>query len=424
MGKWAGRSMTEALRLGQVEDEELRAALSSVFPRQAQFRAGEVEYRTSADETALVLRTKAGCAVDAVTGPAITDDLEQRLRDAVEKGLAKGTQTLVFRWIMFSGRPVNGQHRHGDVIQIGPAPEAAPRPDTIMGQHPFIAEFRVASSPVLEVQDLRVSRRGREVELLLNLLLYHGVEMADRQRGNRWVWARETPPSDTIYRSLGYFIPEFEFRGNEFSTIDSTQALAFIDDESYFARKWQGDELALPASFGHLLNLYDTLPTPESQRLLRACYWLQTARLTWDISKSLYLVSLVQAIEAMASGVAQPDSASADGPTKLFMEFMKTHAPGKPSNSTLDIIYQTRSKLTHGSRLLQYDEPSAFGLNENYARDSDAASNAQTLCRGAIVNWLASQDPARATPLLTAGRPRSKPLKPGTKSGVIVIARE
>jgi hypothetical protein len=418
------RSLADTLRVGQIDVEELRAALSSMFPRQAQFRPGEVEYRTEADETALHLRSRQGRLVDAVSGPALTLELERTVTATIEEALADQTPPIVLRWIMFAGRPVNGTHRHHEEFQIGPVPESAPRPRVLMAQHPFIVEFRVASSPIHEVQALRVSRRAREMELLLNLLLYHGVETADRERGHRWVWAEEMPPSETIYRSLGYFFPDFEYRGTEFRGTDSVPPLALIDDDLYFSRKWHADELALPASFGHLLDLYDALPAPDRRRLLRACYWLQTARLSWDTSKSLYLVSLVQAIEAMTSDVALPDDASADGPTKLFIEFMKTYGPGKPSNLTLNIIYEARSTLTHGSRLLQYDEPAAFGLNEDYARDSDAASNAATLCRGAIINWLASQDPEKIGPLLTTGRPRSKPLKPGTKSGITVITGE
>jgi hypothetical protein len=81
------RPMTEELHIGEVDDDELSAVLMSVLPRGAQFRADEVEYRTMADEWALTLQYREGKIVRAVAGPAMTSELEEQVRTAIERVL-------------------------------------------------------------------------------------------------------------------------------------------------------------------------------------------------------------------------------------------------------------------------------------------------------------------------------------------------
>jgi hypothetical protein len=81
------RPITGELHIGEVEDDELRTVLSSVLPRGAQFRADEVEYRTMADEWVLSLQYRDGKIVRAVTGPAMTSELQGQIRTAIEQVL-------------------------------------------------------------------------------------------------------------------------------------------------------------------------------------------------------------------------------------------------------------------------------------------------------------------------------------------------
>jgi hypothetical protein len=140
----------------------------------------------------------------------------------------------------------------------------------------------------------------------------------------------------------------------------------------------------------------------------------------WDYSQSLYLTSLVNAIECLAS--VGPERHIPKGPTGLFMNFMKKYAPGAPSLSRLERIYDTRSDVTHGERLLSLDLPTqAWGLSQGSSRDREVGDDATILCRGALLNWLWSQDAHIKTPLVTSGLRVTKSPKPGTKSGVQVM---
>src|SRR5207248_2641655 len=126
------------------------------------FRPDEVEYRTRDDETALSLRYHKGAIFDAVAGPAMTPETEARLREKIEQDLLVEAGNKVCRWTMFSGREVTGWWRHDDEFQIVPAPPEAPRPSTVIGDHPFIVDFVFRDSSNFRVRNLRYARKAYE----------------------------------------------------------------------------------------------------------------------------------------------------------------------------------------------------------------------------------------------------------------------
>jgi hypothetical protein len=71
------RSIAIKLHIGEIDDDELTIILRAVLSRGAQFRSGEVEYRTMADETVLTLKYHGGKIIDAEAWPAMTPDVER-----------------------------------------------------------------------------------------------------------------------------------------------------------------------------------------------------------------------------------------------------------------------------------------------------------------------------------------------------------
>src|SRR5215472_9118067 len=110
MPKFKPVPIKELLRVGSVDDEELAAVLSSVFPRGAQFTANEVEYRNRDDEWVISLRYSDGVAVEAVTGPAFTEAIGDQIRRALAEALDAPT-IKVWRVPMFSLRRVEGWYQ-------------------------------------------------------------------------------------------------------------------------------------------------------------------------------------------------------------------------------------------------------------------------------------------------------------------------
>jgi hypothetical protein len=61
--------------------------------------------------------------------------------------------------------------------------------------------------------------------------------------------------------------------------------------------------------------------------------------------------------------------------TKMFLDFMQDYAAGRPSRSRLNKIYEVRSLVTHGERLLGYDMPRAHRLHPAATADRDSGTD-------------------------------------------------
>jgi hypothetical protein len=61
------------------------------------------------------------------------------------------------------------------------------------------------------------------------------------------------------------------------------------------------DMLTIPTELSRIFDCFEQLHQPAKDRFLRACHWYRLAPIMWDYSQSLYLTSLVNAIECLAS---------------------------------------------------------------------------------------------------------------------------
>jgi hypothetical protein len=417
------RPMTDELHIGEVEDDELTMVLTSVLPRGAQFRPDEVEYRTMSDEWALSLQYREGKIIGAVAGPVMTPELEEQIRTEIERILLTPTAHSVCRWTLFSSRPVQGYWRYRDQFQIVPAPPHAPRPTELIAEHPFILDFLFADSVDGRIRQHRYIRRASDLTLVLNLLLRPRITSPSNRPKKHWVcvWPPEVSAPDFVWASEGYMIPNFRYIVDDFPATADSPPLGEVTAETYYDfMEGYADTLTIPAELARLLDAFNGLNGDDRERFLRACYWYQTASTVWDYSQSLYLTSLVNAIECLSS--IGPERSRPEGPSALFLSFMKRFAPGKPGGNRLNKIYDTRGEITHGERLLYLDQSSRVaGLDETSARDREVGEIATMLCRGALINWLWSHHPVSTGPMLTKGLPTPKRARPGTKSNVVVI---
>jgi hypothetical protein len=424
MPKFKSVSIKELLRVGEVDDEELATVLSSVLPRGAQFIAKEVEYRTGEDEWVLSLRYSEGVIVDAVTGPAYTSAIGEQIRKALVDAL-DGVTRRVWRAPMFGLRHVEGWYRHGNDFLIRPAPAEAPRPDVEYAQHPWILEFSFAESSNFQVRNLRIERRIYELALVLNLLLGGMIDRPTSRGRKHWVFTRRADDTleigDTQWLQEGYFIPDFNLLADDFSDVGAWSPLAEDPTDAYYSRfGFDFKPLTVPASMTYLSGTFDRLRGSQRNRFLRSCYWLHMADVIWPYSQSLHLTSLINGLECLAQSGEK--RLVTDASTKMFLDFMQEYAPGRPSRSRINKIYEVRSLVTHGERLLGYDTPQAFGLHPTSSADRESGTDAVMLAYGAIINWLVREAGGSANLLTTDPYPKRPASKPGTKSKVKIIA--
>ena len=424
------RSLAKVLHIGEIDDDELSIVLTSALPRGAQFLGNEVEYRTDTDDLALTLVYRDGRVADAYEGPASSAELEAELEAKIEAELLGPTERKVCRWTMFSGHPVEGAWRYGDELQIVPAPPQAPRPEAVFADHPFVLDFVFDNSPNWQVRQLRYSRKAYELTLVLDLLLISRISTISNRGEHRWVYGPFDPTTEThpsvMWVQDGYFIADFTYLVDALPDDAADAKLAEIEADRYYNPydfDARSDVLTVPAEFERLLDLFRTLSGDKRERFLRACYWHHMAGSIWNQSQSLHLASLINAVECLAS--TGPERSSPDGPTKLFKTFMKQHAPGAPSGTKVDQLYEARSHITHGERLLHYDQPpGASMLTQQSTADRQAGDDATLLCKGALINWLWAQQQEPAAPLIKQGFRRQRPARAGTKSTAKIIVPE
>jgi hypothetical protein len=423
MPKFKPVSIKQLVRVGEVDDDELAAVLVSVLPRGAQFTASEVEYRTSEDEWVLSLRYSEGVVVDAMTAPAFTPAIEEQIRTALHDAL-DGTIRKIWRIPMFSLRRVEGWYLHNDDFLIRPAPVEAPRPNVEYAQHPWVLEFSYIESPNSQVRNLRTERCAYELALVLNLLLGGSIDRPTNRGRKHWVYTRkgDATPWDVEPQWLqeGYFIPDLQLQADNFSDIGIWNPLATAPTEAYYSRRgFDFEPLTIPASMTDLSGAFNRLSGVQRGRFLRSCYWLHMASVVWDYSQSLNLISLINALECLAQSGGK--RLVADASTKMFLDFMQEYAPSRPSRSRLNKIYEVRSLVTHGERLLGYDSPQANSLHPTSTADRESGTEALLLARGAIINWLVREAGSSTNLLSTDPLPKRPVAKPGTKSGIKIV---
>ncbi len=244
-------------------------------------------------------------------------------------------------------------------------------------------------------------------------------------RGRKhWVFTRMADGTPGIggseWLQEGYFIPDFMVQADDFSNVSPWGPLAEVATDAYYGRRgFDGKPLTVPASMADLSDAFSSLKGAQRNRFLRTCYWLHMSDLVWTYSQSLHLVSLINGLECLAQSGEKRMVPGAS--TKMFLNFMQEYAPGRPSRSRLNKIYEVRSLVTHGERLLGYDTPQAFGLHPTSTADRESGTEAVLLARGAIINWLV-REAGSSTNLLSADPyPRRPAEKPGTKSKVKII---
>jgi hypothetical protein len=416
-------SIKGLLRVGEVDDEELATVLSTVLPRGAQFTANEVEYRTAEDEWVLSLRYTEGVLVDAVTGPAFTEAIGERIRNALADAL-DGTTHKVWRLPMVSLRRVEGWYQYDDDFVISPAPAEAPRPDVEYAQHPWVLEFTFVESADFQVRNLRTQRRAYELALVLNLLLGGQIDRLTNRPRHHWVFTRRTDGTpgiaDTQWLQEGYFIPGFNALTDGFSDVSAWTPLAESPTDEYYSRRgFDFQPLTVPAAMTDLCGAFSRLNGSQRNRFLRSCYWFHTVDVVWSYSQSLHLISLINGLECLAQSGEK--RLTPDASTKMFLDFMQEYAPGRPSRSRINKIYEVRSLITHGERLLAYDTPQSHGLHPTSTADRESGMEAVLLARGAIINWMVREAGSSANLLNIDPYPRKPPAKPGTKSKTQII---
>jgi hypothetical protein len=304
--------------------------------------------------------------------------------------------------IAFSAYRVTGWWRgEKSGVQILPPPYGAPLVPTEMGEHPFVLEFPLHSDSAWAVTNARRLREHRRLALLLNLLLRGRIKCQSRQAEHVWALVDlKANPCVSKWAQRSYFGADLSSIVTDSASSPSTDTVQVLPSQQYYDRVGGLDGLPLrvPDDLDESLCLYKILIPAHREKFNRALFWLDVASAQWTISMSSSFASLVSAIEALTDrGVvhrifcrkcrAYRDH-DVPGPTALFRKFFERYAPGHSLKKRREEMYSLRSGISHGGRLIAFDEGRAVGWDPPWSNQRELHSELWSITRIAMRNYL------------------------------------
>jgi hypothetical protein len=394
--------VTATLRCSNVDQGELEQLFLSFFGSGAHPSPKEITHgRQGAGVALRVLYNNDGKLQKVLVGPnALPDDVEQ-LRNKIDAELLTDGQLRVRRQVLFSSVPANGYFRYKDRFQIIPVPQEAPRPGQFVGQHPFILEYAVRTSPDFMITSFRQRKLAREVELVLSTLLYLHVFSLGSEARKHWVidYQNDEVALPSKFLQEGYAWHGSVADAADFSATKGTQPMASLPIDQYYGRPGLSVDsfLDVPANLTPQLDKFYALNTVDCDKFLRASYWFQHANTVFTHSKSASFVALVSAIEAIMpereGDTRCPECNSHIGPsiTKRFVDLVESLIPDSGiSEKDRKRFYWTRSALAHGGKLLAADH-NAWSFTPKALGEDFDVRNVWRIVRAVLHNWLAQK---------------------------------
>ncbi|PZS36626.1 MAG: hypothetical protein DLM58_01385 [Pseudonocardiales bacterium] len=340
----------------------------------------------------LRLRVEEGRIRSVLTGPDFDPAEFEQLQQLVRTRLIDSPGETVARVVLFSSLPVSGWLSMPEVgLQICPVQGSAPRPPVIYADNPFILEFRLSRGGDNFITNQRCTRLAIEWGRVLNAVLRTSIKVVTPRQSSHWGYDSDGDVSKWLPEL--YFLPDFQQYNDDFSSPDGAPLTLVSHDEYYKSDVRPGadrDELILPDSLPSLLAAFIRLAAPQRRQFLRAATWIDTAARMWDINTSSWFTSLVSAIETFVEADQQdrcPKCESVLGVTRAFIELVERYSPDSDARMRR-VIYNYRSKLSHGELLLQIDEaPWAFGAGFS-VQEHEASDHLVRVVRDVMVNWL------------------------------------
>ena len=399
----ANSDLFQELSGGKVEQSELEQVFLTHFGRASEVDQNTITYGGEGKNCSLVVMYTDGTLTKISPGPLLKDADITALKAKIKDELLTPGPVRVGRQILFTAVPVEGWFRYNDVFQIVPVPPEAPRPGQLIGDHPFLLEFRFTGSTNGMVRVLRRGIREREIELLLNGLLCWSLHSIGNRGLRYWVLPEieDTTKWKSAYLQEMYTSPRMALEGDDFLPTASLTPLVEVTPTDYYARHGitAGQALDLPSGLSAMLDQFFTLPREDRDRFLRASFWFQYATRAFDYSQSAAYMALVSAVESiMPTTEDRPKcdkcgQSVGPGPPKMFIDFVEQFATGTSiSKSDRSRFYGVRSAITHGARLLHSDRAGWGGsFTPAGIRERSDMTAMWRIVRIVLVNWLASR---------------------------------
>jgi hypothetical protein len=392
-----------------LDQADLRLFLQERIGRPGQYDGDEnVIHLPLGREQCQVSLTYKGAKIAAIE-PGLAFDRQEwdRICAEIEGPIMKGL-LRVGRDISFNTKGVTGWWRgERSGVQILPAPESAPRANE-GADNPFILEFPIRDAGVWPTTNYPITnqRRRREhkrLTLLLNLLLAGTTKFLSERP--RHFWANVFGGESKFQWVQEWYSADFgQIVVHELST-PVGEKLEEIESEKYYKERvgLDGRGLRVPDDLDESICRYQSLPAALQAKFDRAAYWLSLASRQWEDSMSASYASLVSGAEALTPEDGTKHSVYCDkckesrthdvpGATEKFRSFFEKYTPDPGLKERRSKMYGLRSRILHGSDLMQLDQDRAIGWDPPWLNEQKINTELWGLMRTAARNWL--KDPA------------------------------
>jgi hypothetical protein len=358
-----------------------------------------VVYSHASTPTLTLQYNRKGVIEKLEAGPELKNDDIERLIAAFTAARPRH----VWATVNFANVPAEGAWQYRDRSQVLPVPPEAPRPKQLIGAHPFSLEVAYDGAEEFQLDQFRATIATREVSRLLSGLLHAPEDRGGHYTRSEWVFIPQQAEDGTLnlesrHLQLGYTIDGFAARRSDFTVVENMPALELVPTNDYYNKRGiaTSDVLILPDSFETLLDRYFALNGKDQERILRWCHWLNHARQVGSLSPSASHIAVVQAIEALMPPDESAPRCETCGqltrpePTQRFADFLQVYAPGIDREKDRKSLYQLRSALSHGGKLLS-GELVGHAFSDFTPQSWDERElliTTRTLARIAGVNWL------------------------------------
>jgi hypothetical protein len=213
------------------------------------------------------------------------------------------------------------------------------------------------------VMDVRRTQEHRKLTQVLNVALVGGTSIASRRAHAAWTHTG----LEAKWVSVGFPYSPPGSPVIEEWTPPTANSLEKVPPNVYYSNHGSdGLGLRIPSDLDELILGYRNLPTAKRAQFDRAAYWLSTSSQFGNVSTSAAFAALVSAIESLTkrgdkcSGVCNTCDRKClheiPGPTKNFRAFLEEYVPEPEAGPRLSKMYDMRSRILHGSDLMQLDQ--------------------------------------------------------------------
>ncbi|MHB8637983.1 MAG: hypothetical protein ACYC96_16105 [Fimbriimonadaceae bacterium] len=372
-----------------LESAELRIVLRNAFASIGQYdgrveRPDKIFLPEAGPKCRIILTFKEGRVTQVSKGPAFDRAEWARIANEIETSVLVGPSKIA-RFHAFSSFRVKGSWRGTKSrVQISPPLENMPVAPVELADHPFILEFPIRVSGNDGVTRHRFQREYRSITNLLNVLLIGRTGHEPLRHEHFWANVAESgQPIRIAWVQQFFWAPIGESITSGLSPV-AGKRIEKLDPATYYDSGHDGRPLCVPTDLDEQICCYQCLSERDRDRFDRAAHWIDLASRQWFSSVSASYASLAVAIEALAE--------TADGTaTQQFIKFLETYAPGKSNKRRREEMYDVRSGILHGNRLMQLDEVLDFGPNLPQWRERALHDELWQMTTSAARAWISAQ---------------------------------